>query len=74
MSSLNVSSVQKSNDFVRLSVKNLDCDVDDIVWYIDGKKSQDTYLKLSTGTHQICAVITDTEGNTEYLYRDITVQ
>ncbi len=74
MSSLNVSSVQKSNDFVRLSVKNLDCNVDDIVWYIDGKKSQDTYLKLSTGTHQICAVITDTEGNTEYLYRDITVQ
>lgn len=74
MSSLNLTSTQKADGFIRLGVKNLDCRIDNIVWYIDGKESQDTYLKLPAGKHQICAVITDTEGNIQYLYRDITVQ
>ena len=29
---------------------------------------------MDKGEHQICAVITDTEGNTHYLYRYITVK
>ena len=74
MSTLNMSSTYKADNFIRLGVKNLDCEVEDIVWYIDGKRSQDTYIKLSAGQHLIVAAISNTEGNTEYLYRYITVQ
>lgn len=73
MSALNMSAVYKNIDYIRLSVKNLDCVADDIVWYIDGKQTDETYLKLAAGKHQVCAVVTDTEGNVQYLYRTITV-
>lgn len=74
MSALNLVATHKADNFIRLGVKNLDCVVDDIKWYINGELTEDTYLKLAAGTHQICAVITDPEGNTQYLYRNITVQ
>lgn len=72
-SALLVDATHKSEDLIRLSVKDLDCTPEQITWYVDGKKS-DAYLRLNPGKHQICAVITDTEGNTEYLYRYITVK
>lgn len=74
MSALNVSATYKSSDFIRLSVKNIDCEVDDIVWYINGKKSEETYIKLAVGKYEVCATVTDTEGNVQYLYRTISVQ
>ncbi len=74
MAALNVESTHKSGNFTRLSVQNLDFSIDSIVWYIDGTVTNETYLKLSAGKHQICAVITDTEGITHYLYRQISVQ
>ena len=39
----------------------------------DGKVSEDSYITLPAGKHQVCAVVTDTEGNTQYLYRNINV-
>ena len=73
MSSLNMEDTYTSSDPIRLGVKNLDCTVDDIVWYVDGKVSEDSYITLPAGKHQVCAVVTDTEGNTQYLYRNINV-
>lgn len=73
-SALNMQASYGRNDNVWLSVKDLDCTPEDITWYIDGKKSDSVYLKLSAGKHQVCAVVTDTEGNTEYIYRYITVK
>lgn len=72
-SSLQLDATHKSGDLIRLSVKNLDCTPAEIVWYVDGKAS-DPYIRLNAGKHQVCAVITDTEGNAQYLYRYITVQ
>ena len=74
MSSLNMEDSYNASDLIRLGVKNLDCTVDDIVWYVDGKVSEDSYISLAAGKHQVCAVITDTEGNNQYLYRTINVQ
>lgn len=74
MSSFNMSSSYKSSDLIRLSVKNLECSMDDITWYIDGEVSEDAYISLPVGKHQVCAVITDTEGNNHYLYRQINVK
>ncbi|MBR3683124.1 MAG: M6 family metalloprotease domain-containing protein [Tidjanibacter sp.] len=73
-SALNMQASYGKNDYVWLSVKDLDCTPEDITWYIDGQKSDSVYLKLSAGKHQVCAVVTDTEGNTEYIYRYITVK
>ncbi|MBR2425090.1 MAG: M6 family metalloprotease domain-containing protein [Tidjanibacter sp.] len=73
-SALNMQASYGKNDYVWLSVKDLDCTPEDITWYIDGQKSESVYLKLSAGKHQVCAVVTDTEGNTEYIYRYITVK
>lgn len=73
MSSLNVASSHKEGDLIRLSVKNLDFTMDNIVWYVDGEISEDAYISPAAGKHQICAVLTDTEGNTHYLYRTINV-
>ena len=73
-SALNMQASYGKNDYVWLSVKDLDCTPEDINWYIDGQKSDSVYLKLSAGKHQVCAVVTDTEGNTEYIYRYITVK
>lgn len=74
MSALNMSGTYKADSYIRLGVKNLDCVMEDIVWYIDGQRSEETYLKLATGKHLVTAAITDTDGNTIYLYRYITVQ
>lgn len=74
MSSLNIGSTHDQNKYIRLGVKNLDCEIEDIVWRIDGNVTEDTYIKLSAGEHLITAAITDTTGNTQYLYRYITVQ
>jgi hypothetical protein len=62
MSSLNVASSHKEGDLIRLSVKNLDFTMDNIVWYVDGEISEDAYISPAAGKHQICAVLTDTEG------------
>ena len=72
-SALLVENNHKSEDLLRLSVKDLDCTPQQITWYVDGKKSE-AYLRLQPGRYQICAVITDTQGKTEYLYRYITVK
>lgn len=68
-----VDAKHKSSDLIRLSVKNLEFTPEAIQWYIDGNRSE-SCIRLTAGKHQICAVITDTEGNTHYLYRYITVQ
>lgn len=73
-SALNMQATYNKSDYIWLSVKDLDCTPANIDWYIDGEKSDSIYLKLASGKHQICAVVTDTEGNTEYLYRQITVK
>lgn len=73
MAALNVASTHKANSFIRLGVKNLDFEAEDVVWYIDGKRTEETYLQLPAGKYQICAALTDTQGNTHYLYRYITV-
>lgn len=74
MSSLNIEPEYGTNDYVKLSVQNLECTPESVEWFIDGRKSGSTYLQMDKGEHQICAVITDTEGNTHYLYRYITVK
>lgn len=58
---------------VRLGVKNLDMEPEQIQWYVDGELTTNLYTTFSVGEHLICAVITDAEGNTEYLYRYINV-
>jgi hypothetical protein len=73
-SALNMQATYGKNDYVWLSVKDLDGTPESITWYIDGKVSKEVYLKLSAGKHQVCAAITDTKGNTEYVYRYITVK
>jgi hypothetical protein len=73
-SALNMQASYGKNDYVWLSVKDLDCTPESITWYIDGKVSKEVYLKLSAGKHQVCAAITDDKGNTEYVYRYITVK
>ena len=73
-SARNMQASYGKNDYVWLSVKDLDCTPESITWYIDGKVSKEVYLKLSAGKHQVCAAITDDKGNTEYVYRYITVR
>ena len=73
-SALNMQASYGKNDYVWLSVKDLDCTPSDIVWYIDGKQTTEVYQKLPAGKHQVCAAITDTNGNIEYVYRYITVK
>ena len=73
-SALNMQASYGKSDYVWLSVKDLDCTPESITWYIDGKVSKEVYLKLSAGKHQVCAAITDDKGNTEYVYRYITVR
>lgn len=72
-SALALAATHKSTELIRLSVKDLDCTPAQIDWYIDGKKSE-PYTRLAPGKYQVCAVVTDINGNTEYLYRYITVQ
>lgn len=60
-------------DKIRLSVKNLECTPEQIVWKVDGKVVE-PYLNLSAGKHKVVAEITDTEGNTHFLWRYITVK
>jgi hypothetical protein len=62
-----------SKDIIRLSVKNLEFTPREIVWYIDGKIVEPC-VELKAGKYQVCAVITDTEGNTHHIYRYITVK
>ena len=71
-SALFMDATYKSDDLVRLSVKDLEFTPQQITWYVDGKRSE-AYLRLNPGKYQICAEMTDTEGNTHYLYRYITV-
>lgn len=74
-SAMMLSSEYKKNADVRLSVKNLDCEPDDIVWYVDRKQTDELLLQFpSSGKHHICAVITDEQGNNSYLYRYITIK
>lgn len=72
-SALQMNATYKSSEYVRMSVKNLTCTPKQIVWYLDGKVTE-PYLKLNPGTYQVCAVVTDENGNNQYLYRYITVQ
>lgn len=74
MSALNMEQYEYEDDEkVRLSVKNLDVTPEQIEWFVDGQKVTDLYATLPIGKHRICAAITDTEGNMEYLYRYIEV-
>ncbi|MBO5805413.1 MAG: M6 family metalloprotease domain-containing protein [Tidjanibacter sp.] len=68
-----VNAEQDSKYQTRLSVKNLESTPEQIQWYVDGKSSE-AYVYLTPGKHQICAVITDTDGNTQYLYRYVNVK
>ncbi len=72
-SALQVNANNDAAEYVYLSVKNLECTPETIDWYLDGKKTE-PYVKLNAGTYQVCAVITDTEGNAHYLYRHINVK
>ena len=72
-SALAINAKYLTTDIVRLSVKNLSCTPEEIVWYIDGKEAPNC-VKLGAGKYQVCAKITDTKGNTQYLYRYITVK
>lgn len=72
--SLMLSSTYTSHDLIRLSVKNLDGDPSNIEWYVDRQKVEELVFTLPAGQHHICAVITDQNGNTSYLYRYITVK
>ena len=71
---LNINASYKKGDLIRLSVKNLESDPESIQWYVDRQPSSDSIVTLSTGKHHICAVVTDENGNTCYLYRYITVK
>lgn len=73
-SALNMQASYAKSDYVWLSVKDLDCTPVDITWYVDGAKTTEVYKKLPAGKHLVCAAITDTEGNIEYVYRYITVK
>ena len=71
---LMLNSEYKKSDDIRLSVKNLDGNPANIEWYVDRNKVTDLMFSLPAGQHHICAVITDEQGNTSYLYRYITVK
>lgn len=71
---LMLSSEYKKSDLIRLSVKNLDGTPESIVWYVDRQKTDELMIKLTSGQHHICAVVTDQNGNNSYLYRYITVK
>lgn len=71
---LMLASEYKRSDDIRLSVKNLDGTPANIEWYVNRNKVTDLMFSLPAGQHHICAVITDEQGNTSYLYRYITVK
>lgn len=71
-SALNISTELRANEYIRLSVKNLECTPEQIVWKVDDKIVE-PYLKLSAGKHKVNAEITDTEGNVHHLWKYITV-
>ncbi|MCI2082156.1 MAG: M6 family metalloprotease domain-containing protein [Bacteroidales bacterium] len=62
-----------SSDLVKLRIKNVGNEVKNISWTVDGESVSSVRLKLSEGTHKIVAKILDSNGNTEYLVKYITV-
>lgn len=74
MSALQIGATQPASEYIRLSVKNLDCTPKQIQWYVDDALQSSAYVKLSAGRHTIKAAITDTNNNIEYLFRYITVE
>ena len=73
ISAFNMEAEYKTTDHIKLSVQNLECTPEEIEWFIDGRKSADSYVQMTKGVHRICAIITDTEGNKHYLYRYLTI-
>jgi hypothetical protein len=71
---LNIDASYKKNDLIRLSLKNLEAEPASIQWYVDRQPSDEQIITLNAGKHHICAVVTDKDGNTCYLYRYITVK
>lgn len=74
ISSFNMEGEYTTKDYIRMSVQNLECTPEQIEWFIDGRKSNSTYVQMTKGEHRICAIITDTEGNKHYLYRYLTIK
>lgn len=47
----------------------------EVKWTVDGESTEDTYLtELSPGEHRIAAVVTGTDGATDYFIKYITVK
>ena len=58
-----------------LSILDYQGRVEQVVWYIDGQKAENTYLTLSAGEHRIMAVITDADTQSQqYIVKYITVK
>ena len=74
ISAFNMEAEYKTTDHIKLSVQNLECTPEEIEWFIDGRKSADSYVQMTKGVHRICAIITDTEGDKHYLYRYLTIK
>lgn len=71
---LQIDGSYKKNDLIRLSVKNLEAEPVSIQWYVDRQPTDEQIITLNAGKHHICAVVTDQDGNTCYLYRYITIK
>ena len=58
-----------------LSVRDYPGPVSRIDWYIDGRKTQNTYTTLAAGEHHLTAVITDAgDQSQQYIVKYITVK
>lgn len=58
-----------------LSVRDYPGPVSRIDWYIDGRKTQNTYTTLAAGDHHLTAVITDAgDQSQQYIVKYITVK
>lgn len=60
---------------VALSVLDYPRRMESVAWYIDGERTEETYVTLPTGEHRLTAVVTEAEsGSEQYLIKYITVK
>ena len=60
---------------VALSVLDYPRRMESVAWYIDGERTEETYVTLPAGEHRLTAVVTEAEsGSEQYLIKYITVK
>ena len=60
---------------VALSILDYPRRMESVAWYIDGERTEETYVTLPAGEHRLTAVVTEAEsGSEQYLIKYITVK